>query len=86
MKIGYRLKIFLPFSVLVAGAVLLCLSCSTYLPYRTDAGDAPANCPSGSDGELVVLYSARFVAEELTSALASQLVSFEWMKDRACRG
>ena len=36
--------------------------------------------------QMVVLYSARIVAEELTSALASQLVPFEWMKDRACRG
>lgn len=35
--------------------------------------------------QMAVLYSARFVAEELTAVLASQMIPFEWMKDRAAK-
>jgi hypothetical protein len=50
MKIGYRLKFFLPFVIIVSCAGLLCLSCTTYRPYRTDSGAAPSDCPSAPDG------------------------------------
>jgi hypothetical protein len=35
--------------------------------------------------QMAVLYSARFVAEELTAELASQSIPFEWMNDRASK-
>lgn len=35
--------------------------------------------------QIAVLYSARFIAEELTAALTSQKVPFEWMNDRASK-
>jgi hypothetical protein len=35
--------------------------------------------------QMAVLYSARFIAEELTAALTSQKIPFEWMNDRASK-
>jgi hypothetical protein len=35
--------------------------------------------------QMAVLYGARFVAEELTAALATQGVPFKWLKDRAAK-
>jgi hypothetical protein len=32
--------------------------------------------------QMAVLYSARFIAEELTAEFSAQMVPFEWMKDR----
>ncbi len=42
------------------------------------AGGTPWN-------QMAILYSARFIAEELTAELASQRVPFEWMNDRASK-
>ncbi len=35
--------------------------------------------------QMAILYSARFIAEELTAELASQRVPFEWMNDRTSK-
>jgi UvrD-like helicase C-terminal domain/Nuclease-related domain/AAA domain len=35
--------------------------------------------------QMAILYSARFIAEELTAELASQGVPFEWMNDRTSK-
>jgi hypothetical protein len=35
--------------------------------------------------QMAVLYSARFVADELTAALTSHMVPFEWLKDRSSK-